>query len=325
MANNLVSVIMPSFKMGLFIAEALDSVGAQTYPNWEVIVVDDCGPEDGTRDTVEAFAAVHGEQKIRYVRHETNLGVCAARRTGLEQAQGAYVAFLDPDDFYQETKLAAHVRILDDNDSCVLVHSSARVIGDDVPPERRAYVQRFHSIHPHRAMYRLSDSHNYLRHNMIVNSTVMCRRSALTGDFFPNDWLFQLEDWYLWNRLGAKGMFCYDPEPHTTYRLHNAGHSASVLSKPGALPLAKIEMLSRMLSVLSLQHQQRALAQIAECLVQLQQGGNGDGSSALPLDKINLLARCARQWASEVAALPVRRSKQLVKMGLRLLRGERSE
>jgi glycosyltransferase involved in cell wall biosynthesis len=78
---SLVSVIIPAYKMGQFIGEALDSVGAQTYPYWEVIVVDDAGPEDGTRAAVKAFAAKHPEHRIDYIRHETNQGVSAVRNT----------------------------------------------------------------------------------------------------------------------------------------------------------------------------------------------------------------------------------------------------
>jgi glycosyltransferase involved in cell wall biosynthesis len=309
--------------MGRFIGEALESLGRQTYAAWEVIVVDDCGPDDGTRDVVERFAANHVDRNVVYVRHEVNQGVCAARRTGVAHAQGKYVAFLDPDDFFQETKLATHAGILDDNSACVLVHSSACVIGHDVPPDRTAYVERFHSLYPERVVYHLPQTRNYLQHNMIVNSTVMCRRSALQTDFFPNDWLFQLEDWYLWNRLGDQGMFCFDPEPLTTYRLHGAGHSASVLARPGAMALAKIEMLSKMLPCLTPRRQQRALAQIAECLAHLQAQGGADGSSAVPIATTTLLSRFARQWAREMAAVPIRRSKKLIKRALQILRSEK--
>ena len=60
----LVSVIMPCYKMGRFIGEALESVGKQTYTNWEVIAVDDCGPEDGTRKAVEFFAKQFPNNRI---------------------------------------------------------------------------------------------------------------------------------------------------------------------------------------------------------------------------------------------------------------------
>ena len=57
---------MPCYKMGRFIGEALESVGKQTYTNWEVLAVDDCGPEDGTREAVEGFAKQFPNNGIIY-------------------------------------------------------------------------------------------------------------------------------------------------------------------------------------------------------------------------------------------------------------------
>ena len=72
--NLLVSVIIPCYKMGGYIAEALESIGKQTYENWEVIAVDDCGPEDGTREIVESFAADQPQHRVEYIRHKENGG-----------------------------------------------------------------------------------------------------------------------------------------------------------------------------------------------------------------------------------------------------------
>jgi glycosyltransferase involved in cell wall biosynthesis len=80
-------VILPCYKTGQFIGEALESVGVQTYTNWEVIAVDDCGPEDGTRGAVEAFAAKFPDHRILYHRHKLNAGVSAARNTGIRAAR----------------------------------------------------------------------------------------------------------------------------------------------------------------------------------------------------------------------------------------------
>ncbi len=105
----LLSVIMPCYKMGQFIGEALESVGKQTYTNWEVIAVDDCGPEDGTKEAVEVFAKQFSNHRILYHRHEKNGGVSAARNTAIGLAQGEYLAFLDPDDWWEKLHLFIHV------------------------------------------------------------------------------------------------------------------------------------------------------------------------------------------------------------------------
>ena len=104
-------MIMPCYKMGRFIGEALESVGKQTYTNWEVIAVDDCGPEDGTREAIESFAKQFPNNRIIYHRHEKNGGVSAARNTAIGLARGEYLAFLDPDDWWKKEHLLAHITI----------------------------------------------------------------------------------------------------------------------------------------------------------------------------------------------------------------------
>ena len=58
-AGPLVSVILPSYGMGKFIRQALESIGSQTHANWEVILIDDCGPEDGTREALQELSLIH--------------------------------------------------------------------------------------------------------------------------------------------------------------------------------------------------------------------------------------------------------------------------
>jgi len=119
----LVSVIMPCYKMGRFIGEALESVGKQTYTNWEVIAVDDCGPEDGTRKAVEFFAKQFPNNRIIYHRHEKNGGVSAARNTAIGMAQGEYLAFLDPDDWWEDNYLFEQMALLTSGSDLDLVYS----------------------------------------------------------------------------------------------------------------------------------------------------------------------------------------------------------
>jgi glycosyltransferase involved in cell wall biosynthesis len=100
MSHPLVSVVIPTYNRSGYVVEALDSVLRQTYPNYEVVVVDD----GSTDDTCEVLKPYSGH--IRYVRQE-NLGAGAARNLGVSQARGEYVAFLDSDDMWEPEFLAA--------------------------------------------------------------------------------------------------------------------------------------------------------------------------------------------------------------------------
>ena len=90
---NLVSIIMPTYNCGRFIAESIDSVLAQTYTAWELLIVDDCS----TDNTAEIVAA-YNDPRIHYLRNEQNWGAALTRNRALREAKGRYIAFLDSDD-----------------------------------------------------------------------------------------------------------------------------------------------------------------------------------------------------------------------------------
>lgn len=240
MIEKLVSVIIPSFKMGQFIGEALESAGAQTYPHWEVIVVDDAGPEDGTRDAVEAFAAKHPDHHVEYIRHETNQGVSVARRTAVEVARGEYIAFLDADDAFLPEKLAKHVAVLEAMADVVLVHGPVEEIRDGDPHGRGA---SSYEGGADQHVYSLWDQPAVLETNKVCNSTVLCRRGVIDRSSFPSPMVFQYEDWLLWLLMGERGRFVYFPDKLTRYRFHGDAFTARNLARKGQRELAVMEML----------------------------------------------------------------------------------
>jgi glycosyltransferase involved in cell wall biosynthesis len=114
MPTPLISVIVPVFNCERFVAEALQSVLAQDYPNLELVVVDD-GSTDATPDVVRS---VH--PKVRLV-CQRNLGPAAARNRGIRESHGEYLAFLDGDDVWLPGKLAAQMAHLQALPSCPIV------------------------------------------------------------------------------------------------------------------------------------------------------------------------------------------------------------
>ena len=102
MKDGLVSIIMPTYNCGLYIAESIKSVQAQTYKNWELIIVDDCS-RDNTTEIVRAFQ--EQDQRIRYFQNKSNSGAALTRNYALREAQGRWIAFLDSDDLWKPEKL----------------------------------------------------------------------------------------------------------------------------------------------------------------------------------------------------------------------------
>lgn len=109
--NNLVSIIMPSYNTGRFIDSSIQSVLAQTYTNWELIIVDDAS-NDGTDDVVSAYLA---DERIRYIKNETNSGAAVCRNRALQEAKGRWIAFLDSDDLWLPEKLEKQVAFMKEN------------------------------------------------------------------------------------------------------------------------------------------------------------------------------------------------------------------
>src|SRR5437660_252962 len=100
---SLVSVIIPTCNRAKVVSRAIESVWAQTYQDFEIIVVDD-GSTDETMHTVSCLMQM--DDRIRYMQHESRRGAQAARNTGIRAAHGNWIAFLDSDDHWLPDSLA---------------------------------------------------------------------------------------------------------------------------------------------------------------------------------------------------------------------------
>ncbi|ABG52030.1 glycosyl transferase, family 2 [Trichodesmium erythraeum IMS101] len=185
-----VSVIIPVYNCDRYINQAIESIFAQTYQSYEIIVIDD-GSTDNTRKTMEPYM-----EMIHYV-YQQNQGVSAARNHGINLARGELIAFLDADDFFLPDKLTAQVKVFDAKPNLGIVHSGWRrvnqqgeTIKDETPWD---YVPKL-------------NLEGWLRWKPIgTMGTLMFRRSWLqeVGSFEVG--LGQAEDVDLVLRLSVKG------------------------------------------------------------------------------------------------------------------------
>lgn len=112
MIKGLVSVIMPTYNCGRFIGETIESIKAQTYSNWELVIVDDCST-DNTKNIVEQYMLQ--DDRIQYHCLEVNSGAAVARTTAMKIADGEYMAFCDSDDLWFPDKLEKQLKFMQDN------------------------------------------------------------------------------------------------------------------------------------------------------------------------------------------------------------------
>lgn len=120
-----VSAVIATYNRGYIIREAIESVLAQTYRDFEIVVVDD-GSTDNTSEIVESFQ----NEKIRYIRHERNQGCSAACNTGISAATGQLVGFLDSDDVWKSDYLERQVRFLTEHSEVDVVFCDTEILGD---------------------------------------------------------------------------------------------------------------------------------------------------------------------------------------------------
>lgn len=110
MINDLVSIIMPSYNTAKYIEESVNSVLAQTYTNWELLIVDDCS----TDNTMELLSNIH-DSRIRVFQNEVNSGAAVSRNKALREARGRWIAFLDSDDLWVSDKLEKQIKFIKGN------------------------------------------------------------------------------------------------------------------------------------------------------------------------------------------------------------------
>ena len=110
--GDLVSIIMPSYNTAKFISETIKSVLAQTYTNWELIIVDDCST-DNTDEVIKPYLS---DPRIYYIKNEANSGAAVSRNRALREARGKWIAFLYSDDLWLPEKLEKQILFMKKND-----------------------------------------------------------------------------------------------------------------------------------------------------------------------------------------------------------------
>ena len=194
-----VSVIVPTYNRPDRLRTALASLAAQTYQDFEVIVVNDAG-----RDVEFVVAACADRHRITTVIHDRNRGLAAARNSGLREAKGAYIAYLDDDDRYLPNHLETLVGYLDRRECRVAYTDAWRV------QERQSdggYVETGRDV-PYSYDFRPAE---LLVSNYFPVLCVMHDRACLDDVGLFDESLFAHEDWDLWIRMATRFPFKHLP------------------------------------------------------------------------------------------------------------------
>lgn len=203
----LVSVVLPCFNSEAYLGECLFGLSQSTYPNLEIVIVDD-GSTDSTPEIVSQFCGA-----IEYVRLEQNRGLAGALNVGLAKASGDYIARLDADDIAMPWRFFEQVKFLLSNPRIDVVGTGAEVFG---------------AIHTE---YRSPEHHAdivnaFLVGNPIIHPTIMVRRRALENGIFRYDeTAHNEEDYDLWSRLIVGGTKLANQQfSAIRYRIHDSNN-----------------------------------------------------------------------------------------------------
>jgi len=209
-----VSIVIPAYNAEKYIQQTVDSVLTQTYPNFEIIVVN-----DGSTDSTAQILAEYGN-KIHYI-YQQNKGLSGARNTGFLATRGEYLLFLDSDDLILPDKLDLQVSFLTANPQFALVYSAWQYINKDASCI-------LGEIRPHKQGHLLKE---LLNHTFYISTigTVLIRRECLEKVGLFDTSLKRNEDFDLWLRLSRAGYaFGYIDLPLLQYRIHQDSLSTKV-------------------------------------------------------------------------------------------------
>ncbi len=210
----LVTVIIATYNRKHFVCEAIDSVLNQTYPNIELIVIDD-GSTDGTGDLLRDKYG----QRMRYV-FQPNQGRSEARNHGIRLATGEYIAFLDSDDLWEPDKLARQIAFMQANPQYGLTHTFTCIIdsnGQPAPTDTRI------RLNYHRSGVRSGYSYVAMARKCVMFlSTVIVRASLVSKIGCLDRSIPAFEDWDWYLRAALVTEIGVLTEPLTRYRLHDS-------------------------------------------------------------------------------------------------------
>jgi teichuronic acid biosynthesis glycosyltransferase TuaG len=193
----LVSVIIPAFNSNDTINATISSVLNQSYENTEIIIIDDCG-EQRTIDVLEKDIL----NRIKLIRHDSNLGAASARNTGLREAKGRFIAFLDADDMWYSEKLARQIDFMQINKIAISHTLYSELEGDRITKNSFSP-----SVLKHQDL---------LRANYIGCLTVVVDREVVGSFEFPD--MRRRQDYALWLKLSKKFDLILLPEILGIYR-----------------------------------------------------------------------------------------------------------
>lgn len=224
--NPLVTVICACYNQEKFILDSLNSVKSQTFQNFELIIWDDASKDNSVK-VIEHWMSNNPQYNVKFVKHDTNKGICASLNECFLLSKGKYIQILALDDHIEPDKLERHVGILEkSSNQHALVFSDAYIMDDNSELCQNrfiAYHMNYLNIHTGNFFKQL------LSLNFIPAMSVLLKRSVIDVVGLWDEQLI-FEDYDMWLRISERFDFIFDATPSVTYRMH-ANNTHKLMSK----------------------------------------------------------------------------------------------
>lgn len=221
----LVSIIIPCYNQANYLPETLESVLAQSYSNWECIIVNDGSPDD-TDEVAQKYCEI--DNRFIYIVKE-NGGLSSARNFGIKNSKGSYLQFLDSDDLLENKKLDSQVEILKKNSDFEIVYSEPKFFIQN--GNKNFLVEKYKkAILPKKSYEKFGVLSQIIKHNFNVVSSPLIARSLVEKVGMFDQKLNSNEDWDYWIRCGfagAKFYFCSTDKSGTLIRVASSSMSTN--------------------------------------------------------------------------------------------------
>lgn len=224
-----VSVVMPVYNGEKYLREAIDSILAQTFTDFEFIIVND-GSDDGTKEIIRSY----DDARIVYLENRENSGIVVTLNKGLDRAVGKYIARMDSDDIAVKERFEKQVAFLDRNKDIGLLGTGICIFGEGIEREERVFTKK-HDLLKAELIF----------HSCFAHPTVMMRRSVLAdNDLRYNENFAGREDFALWWEIVKVSRVATLSDILLYYRIHNKQITQRDDGKAGqnALDMLKLRM-----------------------------------------------------------------------------------
>lgn len=202
-----VSVVMPAYNAEKYLREAIDSILAQTFTDFELIIIND-GSTDFTKDIILSYT----DQRIRYIENEQNSGICVTLNKGLDAARGRYIARMDSDDISLPRRLEVQVQYMDSHPEIGVAGTDIEIFGDGMKSQ----------------VFNFDTNPQVCRSNLIFSATLahptaLIRKSVLADNhLIYDDYYRGMEDHHLWWQIAQHSEISNVSEVLLRYRQHTS-------------------------------------------------------------------------------------------------------